>query len=171
MITKRVWDEMHKAKSYLLQIEIYGNRMRRLNRRVSIAIVVTSLGCAISAFFPDYNWCTVVTSVIVALSTIAKECLPTLVQPESELKELEEIRHFYKEYLQKLEKLFTERFDEKSDVDDGKMTDRFNRIIKTENDNESRLDIITRKLSQKERDIIREQSNAYFNRIYKGMYG
>ena len=135
-----------------------------------LTIVVISSLCAISAFFPDFKWCTIASSVIVALFTIAKECLPALVQPESELREMEEIRLFYNDYLQKLEKLFTERYDEKSDVDDGKMTERFNRIKKTEKDNESRLDVLSRKIYKKERQEIIEQSNAYFNRIYKGIY-
>lgn len=166
MITERVWEEMHKAKGYLLMIELYTDRKRKDNRIISYIIILASIMCALSATFYLNRWITIIASIFVAISTVAKEFLPNIIQPESELAELDTIHVFYKEYLQKLENLFTKRYDEETDVNDEKMRLQFEKIVKTEGRNESELNRLCRKMKKKEKKWIEEQVSDYFQRIY-----
>ena len=82
------------------------------------------------------------------------------------MKEIDKIYDFYKEYLQKLEKLFRERYYLNTDVDDIKMESRFNSIVKTDVDMESRLNRLCRDLTDDERINIRKKTIDYFNRNF-----
>lgn len=169
MITKRVWEEMHKAKGYQIQIELYTDRKRSVNRRASILIVVLSLISAITAVFPECKWATIVSSGLVAVLAVIKEYIPIIIQPESELRELDGIHYFYKEYLHQLEKLFMQRFDTKSDMDNEKMNELFYQIIKTEGKNEEELNSICRKMKKDERRLVIECTKDYFDRNFKNI--
>lgn len=169
MITKRVWEEMHKAKTYQIQIELYTDRKRRVNRRGSVLIVLLSLISAITAVFPECKWATIVSSGLVAVLAVIKEYIPIIAQPETELRELDAIHYFYKEYLQQLEKLFNQRFDTKSDMDDEKMNELFYQIIKTEGKNEEVLNSLCRKMKKDERKQVLERTNNYFDRNFKNI--
>jgi len=166
MIVERVWEEMHKAKTYLIQVELYTDRMRKYNRIISFIIILASVVCASTAPYHNCKWVTIIASFLVAIATIIKECFPNLMQPESELTELDKIHDFYKEYLQKLEKLFTQRYDEKSDVDDKKMEKEFDKIIKTEGNNQSDLNRLCRKMTRKEREQCQSLASDYFQRVF-----
>ncbi|SEE14212.1 hypothetical protein SAMN04487850_0745 [Prevotella aff. ruminicola Tc2-24] len=170
MIINRVWTEMYKAKSYLLQIELYNDKKRRFNRVASLLIVLASVICASTASFSECKWATIISAVIAAVSAIIKECLPLLMQSDEELKKMDNIYDFYKGYLQKLEKLFMERYDPNTDVDDVKMTARFDEIVKTEGSNESELNCLCRSLTKKEEMKIQELTDRYFDRIYNDVY-
>ena len=166
MVIERVWEEMHKAKAYLLQIELYTDRKRKHNRLISRLIVLASVVCASSAPFHVCKWITISASFLVAIATIVKECLPNIIQPESELMELDKIHDFYKDYLQKLESLFTKRYDLKSEVNDDKMLTQFEKILKTEGKNESELNRLCRGMTTREREKIIEQVSDYFQRNF-----
>lgn len=170
MITNRVWEEMYKVKGYILQIEDYTDNKRKLNRNVSYITIICAVVSAITAFFPDCKWGTIAASVIVAICTIIKEWVPNILQPEEELKELDEIHNFYKDYFQKLEKLFIERQDPDSQVNDSIMTERFDQIKNTEKDYETRLNRLLRTLCKKKINIIKKQVDDYFDRTYQDKY-
>ena len=166
MITDRVWTEMHKAKGYLLQIELYTDKKRRFNRNATVLIVIASVVCALTAPFPDCKWTTIVSAVIAAVSAIMKECLPHFMQSEEELKKMDKIHDFYKDYLRKLEILFIERFDSKTDVDDIVMITRFDEILKTEKKNESDLNRLCRVITKREEAKIQESTRKYLETNY-----
>ncbi len=167
MITERVWEEMNKAKSYQIQIELYTDRKRRVNRRASLLVVILSLISAVTAFYPECKWATIISAGFVAIVSIIKEYIPIIVQPETELRELDNIHYFYKEYLHDLEKLFLQRFESKSDVNDEKMTEIFCQIIKKEGTNEEELNSLCRKMKYNERKQIDERTKNYFERNFK----
>lgn len=96
-----------------------------------------------------------------------KRISPQILQPESELAELDKIHDFYKEYLQKLENIFVQRFDEKSKMDDEMLIARFNSIKKTEGCNESNLNRLCRGLKDKEKELIQKNTVEYFERNFK----
>ncbi len=169
MITNRVWEEMNKAKSYQIQIELYTDRKRRVNRKASLLIVVMSLISAVTAFYPECKWATIISAGLVAIVSIIKEYIPIIVQPETELRELDNIHSFYKEYLRDLEKLFIQRFEPKSDVDDEKMNDVFCQITKMEGKNEEELNLLCRKMKKEERKEINERTKKYFDRNFKNI--
>ena len=164
MITKRVCVEMYKAKGYQKQIELYTDRKRWVNRKIIYLIVGTSFICAITACFPQCRLATFATSMIVAATTIIRELKPMYGQPEEELRELDRISVFYKGYLHELENLFILRYDSKSDMNDMQMADKFDKIVKSEGDNETNLNRLCRKLKQKERDIIQKDTKNYFDK-------
>lgn len=170
MITKRVWEELYKVKGYILQIELYTDNRRKRNRYGTYITIVCAIASAITAFFPDCKWGTIAASIIVAACTILKEWVPNIFQPEDELKELDRIHDFYKDYFQKLENLFMERHDSNSIVNDSVMRQQFNEIKNTEKDNETELNRLCRSLTKKEINTIKEQVNGYFNRTYQGIY-
>lgn len=170
MIIERVWEELHNVKGYILQIEEYTDNRRKLNRGVAYLTICCALVSAITAFFPDCKWGTFAASVIVFVCTLLKEWAPNIFQPEEELKELDEIHDFYTKYFQALEKLFMERYDSNSKVDDTTMTSRFDKIKKTEKDNATRLNRLCRNLSKKEAKKIEKRVVEYFDRTYKGKY-
>ena len=167
MITDRVWEEMNKAKGYLIQIQLYTDRLRKRNRRISVAIILASIVCAATIPFNPTKWVAFILAVLVALASIVKEFLPQILQPESELAELDKIHDFYKEYLQKLENIFVQRFDEKSKMDDEMLIARFNSIKKTEGCNESNLNRLCRGLKDKEKELIQKNTVEYFERNFK----
>ena len=169
MIVDRVWDEMHKVKGFLFQIDFYTNRKRRLNRRITYLTIISAFICAFLALFNNCElskWIVFSLSLFVAITTTVKEFLPNFIQAEEELKEIDKIYDFYKEYLQKLEKLFRERYYLNTDVDDIKMESRFNSIVKTDVDMESRLNRLCRDLTDDERINIRKKTIDYFNRNF-----
>ena len=55
---------MYKAKSYLLQIELYNDKKRRFNRVASLLIVLASVICASTASFSECKWTTIISAVI-----------------------------------------------------------------------------------------------------------
>ena len=170
MITRRVWEEMFKVKGYILQIEEYNDYRRKLNRGVSYITLFCALVSVITAFIPECKWGTIMASVIVFICTLLKEWAPNIIQPEEELKELDGIHDFYKKYLQALEKLFMERYDSNSIVDDTVMASQFDRIKKSEKDNETRLNRLCRGLSKKEIEKNKKKVDDYFARTYQGIY-
>lgn len=170
MITDRVWGEMYHVKGYILQIELYTDNRRKRNRYGTYITIFCAIASAITSFFPDCKWGTIAASIIVAACTILKEWVPNIFQPEDELKELDRIHDFYKDYFQKLENLFMERHDSNSIVNDSVMRQQFNEIKNTEKDNETELNRLCRSLTKKEINTIKEQVNGYFNRTYQGIY-
>ena len=63
-----------------------------------------------------------------------------------------------------------ERYDPNTDVDDVKMTARFDEIVKTEGSNESELNCLCRSLTKREEKKIQELTDRYFDRIYNNVY-
>ena len=167
-INNRVWDEMYNVYGYILQIEFYTDKKRKCNRNVSYTTVICAVISAITAFFPDCKWGTMAASIIVAVLTIIKEWVPNILQPESELKELDEIHVFYKDYFQKLEKLFMDR--QEPIINDAEMTSQFDKIKKTEKDKETRLNNLIWKISDKDLEKLNKQTQEYFDRTYHGKY-
>lgn len=169
MITERVWEEMHKAKAHQIQIELYTDRKRRVNRRASALIVLLSLISAVTALFPECKWATIISSGFVVIVAVIKEYIPIVVQPETELRDLDSIHFFYKDYLHQLEKLYNKRFESKSDMDDEKMNDEFYRIINTEGKRDEELNSLCRKMTKNERKQVKERTVNYFDRNFKNM--
>ena len=63
-----------------------------------------------------------------------------------------------------------ERQDPDSEVNDSKMTERFDQIKNTEKDNETRLNRLLRTLCKKKINIIKKQVDDYLDRTYQDKY-
>ena len=169
MIINSYWLEMHKAYGFQRQIEIYTDRKRRSNRIVSIVLLCTTLICSIASLFSQQEWGHWVTVGLAALVTIAsfiKEFKPQISQSEGELRDLDKIHDFYKDYLQKLEFHYIQRFDEKLKVDDNTMNKFFNEIKNTEGDRITTLNRLCRKMRDDERKRIKDDTEQYFRIKY-----
>jgi hypothetical protein len=178
-IVNRVWTEMYRIKSWLIQIDIYTDRKRRNSKYVSIIIIGTALLCLICAivqlilkiFFQDFaplcNWIIGVSSIIAAIATTIKDFMPHVMQPERELCDLDRLHEFYSSYFQKLEKAFILRYDPNSDMNDTKLTQCFDRIVSTEGENQSKMKHLIHKLKNKEKRMIDKRTDDYFNVTYK----
>ena len=169
IISNSYWLEMHKAYGIQKQIEIYTARKRNCNRVVSVVLLIAVVVCSIASFFSQYmwgHWLTVALAVIVAFATFIKEFIPQVSQPEGELCELDKIHEFYKDYLQKLEFHYIQRFDEKLKVDDNMMNKFFNEIKNTEGDRITTLNRLCRKMKDDEKKRIKEETEQYFRIKY-----
>lgn len=167
MTTDSVYTEMYRIKGMLRQIEIYTDRKRRWNRIASILIVISSFICALASFFSGYQplrWVTIASAILVAFATLAKDFLHILLQPESEMCELDTIHTFYKGYLISLENIYEQRFDVKSKMDESKLNAEYKKIRQTEGDRDMRVDKLCRKFSNRERKQIKDDTITYFNK-------
>ncbi len=165
MIVNSYWLEMHKAYGIQKQIEIYTDRKRHCNRVVSVVQLIAVVVCSIASFFTQLqwgHWLTIVFAVFVAVATFIKEFIPQVSQPEGELCELDKIHDFYKDYLQKLEFHYIQRFDEKLKVDDNTLNKFFNDIKKTEGDRITTINRLCRKMKEEEKKRIKEETDQYF---------
>ena len=163
MTTQRVRGEMFNTKSHLLQIEIYTSRKRQWNRVANFIITAIAIIGALAYKDSDYSNVTFYSAVIVAFATVAKECLPFIVQSEDDLRELDRLHSFYAQYLLKLEKIYLQRYQEKSDVDDVKLLDLFTAIKESEGDAEADLNRLTRYLFPWEKKKIKKETKDYFD--------
>lgn len=163
MTTQRVRGEMFNAKSHLIQIEIYTSRKRQWNRICNFIITAIAILGAVAYREENYSEITFYSAVIVAFANIAKECLPFIVQPEDDLRELDRLHQFYAQYLLKLETIYLQRYQEKSDVDDVKLLDLFVSIKETEGSSEEDLGRLCRFLFPWEKRKIKEETKEYFN--------
>lgn len=156
-----IWAEMYKIKGFLLQIERYTDRKRHNNRIGTFVVVGFSLTSAVSAFFPDYKLITIISAISVAATTVVKEFIPLLTQPESDLCELDRIHMYYEKYLSSMEYIYNQwlnkRFDEK------KLGIEFEKLKDTREDRETTLNRLCRKMTQAERDYIKDETKKYFN--------
>lgn len=162
MITQRVAGEMYKVRGYLYQIEIYTNRKRKWNRIVNFLIAFVAIIGAVFYKEGEYQVVTFYASLLVATATVARECLPFIVQPESEMQELDRLYAFYNQYLANLEHLYMLRFEEKSDVDNIKMQDSFLLIRRSEGSSEADINKLCRKMYYWENKKVIELTKTYF---------
>lgn len=173
IIVKRVWNEMHKIKGYIRQIEIYTSRKRHNAKVVSLVAIISSIMCIISCFLNEYEsfrWATIVSAIMSSGATILKEFIPKFFQPESELCELDSIHDFYKTQLLKMENLFTQRYEKNSDMNDEQMLKCFDEILSQESDQESKLNRLCRGMKDKEKEEIKKFTIDYFLTTYNNIY-
>lgn len=165
MTKTRVWEELKKAKSYILGIEKYTHKKRQYNRGSKWLSLFLSLVCAFSSFFPDWRWATIVSSILIAITTLIKEFKPILGQPEEELNELDHICDFYKSYLKNLERFYSSQCYNSTYTFEEKMIEEFEKIINTEGDNETKLKRLCRDRCWEYKEVQKEVTR-YFNYCY-----
>lgn len=165
MITQRVRGEMFNAKGHLLQIEIYTNRKRFVNRLVNFLIVFFAVLAAISMKLDGHQNLAFISALVVAVASIAKECLPLFLKPEDDLRELDRLYDFYTRYLLKLETLYIQRYMSKkeSDVNDPKMLEMFVAFKESEGGQEADLNRLCRHLYWFEKKKIKKYTKEYFD--------
>ena len=169
MTTNSVYNELYRVKALLTQIEIYTDRKRRWNRIGSIVIVICAPITALLAYFSEnscYRWAAIISACIVALITIAKDYLKIIMQPESEIFELDDLHSFYNDYLIKLERLYELRFLKESDINDLKMNDKFYELRLTEGNRMQRVNILCRRFSKEEKKRIEELTVNHYKTKY-----
>lgn len=170
MIVNRVWTEMHKVKGYVVQIDVYTSRKRNCNRMAMIAIIVSSILCFLSSVIPadwiQNRYVTAIIALVTAAIALIKEFSTFIKQPENELIQLDRIRDFYKDYLRQLENIFTLRYNKKSEINDEKMMDSYNKIADTEGTHESDLNRLKLKLTKREENKVIKITREYFQINY-----
>ena len=173
-IVNRVWIEMHRIKSWLIQIELYTHRKRHNAKVVTFLIIATSLLSVLCAIIQPFihsnlqeyaficNWIIGISSITAALSTVVRDFMPQVTQPESEICELDKLHDFYTDYLHQLEIVFMQRYSSDPEMNDKKLTNCFTRIAKSEGDNQSRMNRLIRGLTNSEKKTIDERTVNYF---------
>lgn len=179
IIVNKVWSEMHRIKSWLIQIELYTDRQRHNTKVYSMVVIVSSMICLLCAIanpiiqnnLQQYsyicNWLIGLSSITATITSVIKDFMPQIKQPESELFELDKLHNFYTGFFQKLEVAFILRYDEKSDMNDEKLINEYDNIAKTEGNRQSKMNNLIRGLSKKEKKIIDDQTEQYFQITYK----
>ena len=177
-IVNRVWIEMYRIKSWLIQIELYTHRKRQNTKIVTILIIVTSLLSFLCAIIQPFmhsnlqeytficNWVIGISSITAALSTVVRDFMPQITQPESEICELDKLHDFYTDYFHQLEIAFMQRYSSDPDMNDKRLTQSFTKIAKTEGDNQSRMNRLIRGLTKSEKRITAERTANYFQVTY-----
>ncbi len=162
LIRKRVWEEMNMAKVYSLCLLDYTDKARSRNRWCNWLVTVVTAGGSL-AYFVD-PVIPAFAAGAAAIATFAKNTLPAIFQPESELTRLDELLVYYNLYLNDLEKLWrdieinvTNEFDAsqcfyKLKQEEAKKQPLFNKYI--------------RNIKAKKHCYYQEEATRYLSRLY-----
>ncbi len=158
----RIWEEMKQAKANVSCLLRYTDIMRRWNRWydffIAISASIGALGSIYSTLVP------IITSIVVAFVSIVKSLIPKLLQTETELFELDKLSDFYNDYLNSLEYLWYNYFNEFVNEED--TMKQFFELKEKECPKMSAYNRGVRFISKKMQDKIDKESKEYINRVY-----
>ncbi len=99
MIAKnKLWEELRQAKANIICIQRYTDRGRNFSRLFNIAIVIFASTGTIGGLFVQ-PCIAIMASALVAISSILKTLLPSYIQSEQELSELDRLSDYYSKFL------------------------------------------------------------------------
>ena len=158
----RIWEELKQAKANILGLQKYTDKQRSYNRWYNGILAFTAsvgaVGYSINEIIPF------ITSIIIAITSIAKSILPNFLQSAQDLSELDVLSDFYVRYMNSLEKIW---YDNENNYADEKETmDRFFELKETECDKESAYNRGVRNISKKMQREIDAAAEVYINRVY-----
>jgi hypothetical protein len=166
MIVKdKLWEDLRQAKANIICIQRYTDRGRKYSRAFNASIILIASIGTISGLFVDETialWA----SAAVALSSILKTLLPSLIQSEQELSELDRLADYYSKFLNATEKIWYEFFHKF--ITEEEAMKRFFGLKEDECDKASTLNRLVRSISKKEQEKINERAGEYVNRVYFG---
>lgn len=158
----RIWEELKQAKSNILCLQKYIDKRRAYNRCYNgiVALIASAgaLGYAINELIPF------AASLIVGFISIVKSIMPSFLQTEPELSELDGLSDFYVRYMNSIEKIW---YDFNHDFTEEKETmEFFFKLKESECDKESLLNRGVRNISKKFQKEIDDEAEEYINRVY-----
>ena len=170
-IFEKVKSEIIKAYSYQKRIDYYTKRKRKWNTGISFSIVIVSIVYSTIASIPAAEKASIGMAIIIAILTIIKEWRPILSQPEGELRDLDNIKVFYKNYQDELEKIFRKRIDVYNHkYQDKELDDDFCKISEEQNEVEEqvKMERLFKSLKDKEKTLSKNEAEAYFHKNFRG---
>lgn len=162
MTRKRIWEELKQAKANIICIQMYTDKKRAWNRWYNFLIALLS---GIGALSYNINELIPVgASIAIGLLTISRPIVPQILQPESELAELDVLHCYYTQYLNKIELIW---FNLDKDIKSEKcIMDEFNALKDLECEKEAILNKGIRHISGRFQKKIDTEVNNYINKIY-----
>lgn len=158
----RIWEELKQAKANIDCLQKYTDKRRANNRYYNGFVAITASAGALGYIVDEYI--PLITSVAVGFVSIIKSIMPSFLQTEPELSELDNLSDFYVRYMNSLEKIW---YDYDHDFTDEKETmDLFFNLKESECDKQSILNKGVRNISKKLQKEIDEKSEEYINRVY-----
>jgi hypothetical protein len=164
MIAKnKLWEELRQAKANIVCIQRYTDRGRRYSRIFNASVILFASAGTICGLFVDETialW----TSAAVAISSILKTLLPSFIQSEQELSELDRLSDYYSKFLNATEHLWYIFHHEH--ITEEKVMKDFFALKEDECDKASTMNRLVRSLSKKELQKINYDANEYVTRVY-----
>lgn len=162
MIRNCIWEELIKAKTNIVCIQLYVDSKRNRNRFFDFSIALLS-GCG-ALLFNFNELIPVFTSVAIGILSVTKPLIPKVIQPESELAELDALHVFYTKYLNEIEFMW---FQMENYIETEKqIAEKFHELKNSECDKEAILNKYIRHISKKFQSKINKQVTEYINRRY-----
>jgi hypothetical protein len=158
----RIWEELKQTKSNIICIQRYTDKRRSWLRWHNGLIIFFSAGGALTSLIN--HWFAVGAVTIITIISLIKSVLPTFVQSEQEIIELDHLMDFYSKYLNSLEQLWYNFFHEY--ITEEEMMKQLFLLKEQECDKYSILNKGIRAISQKDQEEIDRQCTEYTNRVY-----
>lgn len=162
IVRNKIWEDLRQAKTNIICIQRYTDRNRKWSRYFSAMIVILASAGTLGGIFEQ--WVAVVASGLVAISTILKSLMPNFIQSEQELTDLDRLMDYYSKYLNKLERIWYNNYEEY--IDEKEAIEQLFSIKDDEADKYSSMNKLVRHLSKKEKKAINEEAREYVNRVY-----
>lgn len=163
MVTRnRIWNELKQAKANILCLQRYTDNRRRNNRIYYACIaIVSSLGALINSLWSGAAF---TATLIIAFVSITKSVMPSFLQTEPELSELDKLSDFYSNYMNVIEKIW---FDYDHEYVNEELTmKRFFEIKESECSKQSLFNKGVRGISKSMQNKIDNDAENYINEVY-----
>ena len=166
IIRNRIWYDFLLAKTHVKCIHRYTDCRRKWNRIFDLIVaIIAAVGTItipvkIKEVYPIPAICI----ALVALASLIKALVPHFFQKEEELATLDSLSDFYLKYQSKLE-LLMYRLD-KNQIDDDTAVKEFYKLKEIESDKESIMNRLIRKLSEKEKKYLEQDTEKYAHLIF-----
>lgn len=162
IVRNKIWEELRQAKANIICIQRYTDRNRKWSRYFNAIIIVLASGGTLGGIFKQ--WIAVIASGLVAISTILKSLMPNFIQSEQELTELDRLMDYYSRFLNKLEKIWYNNYE--NIISDKEAISQLFDIKDDEADKCSTMNKLIRHLSEKEKKNINREAKEYVDRVY-----
>lgn len=158
----RIWEELKQAKANIICLQKYTDKHRAHNRYYSAFIAFTASAGALG--YPICEEIPFISSLLIGFASIVKSILPSFLQPETELSELDCLMDFYVSYMNSLERIWYD-FD-KDIIDEVEAMKRFFDLKECECEKQSAMNRGIRNITCKFQKQIDQEAGEYINRVY-----
>ena len=164
IVRNRIWVELKQAKANIICLQRYTDRGRRRLRSYSTLLILLPTISAVVGGATNCLLITVVGASITAIVAALKSLLPHLIQTDQELSELDRLMDFYSKYMNKLERIWYELYNDF--IPEKEAIGRLFIMKEEEADKYSTLNRGIRSISKKEQDEIDKRAAEYIDEVY-----
>ncbi len=165
-IRNKLWEEIKSADINVRAILWYNNRHRTYNRLYDTFIAVVASAGAL--LYPIESKLPLISSIVIAMTSLVKAIFPQFIQSEKELTDLDRISDYYESYKNDLESLFY-KFD-KREIDEKSLADKLFEEIKNSEGRKTAMNRLIRRLSDSRMHKLQLEEDEYLKEIYYDIY-